>query len=240
MSQTDYVGSTSRSQQVLEALRRVDRKNFIPDEEETLTAISASAQALKVSRKDLAYNDEALSIGYGQTCSQPSMVAFMADALDLKPGMKILEIGTGCGYHAAVTAELIGTTGKVYSLEYLPELADLAEENLKKHFGLRYQKMVTVIKGDGSTGLPEQAPFDAIYLTAGVKLEHFEPGILAQQLKLPGGILLYPEEDGLMVKEIYGQYGNIKDIQFYRRVFFVPLRGENAESDIELPAIRAQ
>lgn len=271
----EYLDSTPRSQQVLEAMRKVDRKNFIPDEEETLTiisaeahqqlkqslgifnngktavwedvrkivqgacAVNASAWPLKVSRRDLAYQDEVIPIGYDQTCSQPSMVAFMADALKLQPGMKVLEIGTGCGYHAAVTAELVGKKGKVYSLEYISELAELAHNNLKRHFGAGYQQRVFIIEGDGSAGLPEKAPFDAIYLTAGVRLNQFEPGILAAQLKLPGGTLLYPERDGLMMKEVYGPFGNIQDIKFYSEVCFVPLKEGNTTPKKELPIVWA-
>ncbi len=271
-----YLDSSRRSRQVLEAIRRVDRRNFIPEgEEAVLTTISAeayqqlnqglecitsgkpasmedvrkivlgacqanaSAITLKISERDLAYNDEVLSIGYGQTCSQPSMVAFMADVLELKPGMKVLEIGTGCGYHAAITSELVGKEGKVYSLELVPELAELAHYNLEKQFGPDYQSRVTIINADGSTGLPERAPFDAIYLTAGVQLSQFESGILAAQLRLPGGVLLYPEEEGMMVREKYGRFGNIEDITFYSEVVFVPLKGKNAEGKAEVPILKA-
>ena len=266
-SRENYLVSTPRSQRVLEAMRRVDRAKFIPDEDQPLIVVDeqsqrklarnlesvmrgseqptmadiqrillgtcevmASSRTLNVSRRALAYNDEVIPLGYDQTCSQPSMVAFMADALELQPGMKVLEIGTGCAYHAAVTAELVWEKGKVYSIEYLPELASLARENLKNHFGPEYQRRVEVICGDGSVGLPDQAPFDAIYLTAGVKLEHFEPGLLAPQLKLPGGTLLYPEDDGIMVRESYGRFGNVEAIKYYHGVAFVPLKGKNGEA----------
>lgn len=271
-----YLDSSRRSRQVLEAMRKVDRRNFIPGGEEavftTISAeayqqlnqslecitsskpasmenvrkivlgacqVNASTSTLKVLQKDLAYNDEVLSIGYGQTCSQPSMVAFMTDVLELKPGMKVLEIGTGCGYHAAITSELVGKEGKVYSLELLPELAELAHFNLENQFGSDYQSRVTIINTDGSAGLPEKAPFDVIYLTAGVQLSQFEPGLLAAQLKLPGGMLLYPEEDGLLIKEVYGKYGNIRDLQLYQPVCFVPLKGKNAEGKEEVISLKA-
>ncbi len=276
-SRENYLVSTPRSQRVLDAMRRVDRARFIPDENQAMTIVDeevqrtlarnlelvmvggekptlanirsivfgacelvSSARTLNVSRRALAYNDEVIPIGYDQTCSQPSMVAFMADALELQPGMNVLEIGTGCGYHAAVTAEIVGEQGKVYSVEFLPKLVSLARENLKNNFGSEYHQRVEVISGDGSTGLPDQAPFDAIYLTAGVKLGHFEPGLLARQLKLPGGLLLYPEEDGLMIRERYGRFGQIEEIQFYHGVQFVPLQGENVERVAELPTLRAQ
>lgn len=269
-----YLDSSRRSPQVLEAMRRVDRKNFIPDGEETLVVVDrqpqqelrkslaaitedkptlenirrivlgacklqASVRNFRISPRDLAYNDEVLSIGYGQTCSQPSMVAFMADMLELKPEMKVLEIGTGCGYHAAITSELVGREGKIYSMELLPELAELAEHNLERHFGPEYRSRITIINADGSAGLPERAPFDLIYLTAGVDLSQFEPGILAEQLKLPGGLLLYPEVDGLMIKEKYGPHGNISERQCYEPVCFVPLKGKNAEGKEEVIKLKA-
>ncbi len=271
-----YLVSTPRSQRVLEAMRRVDRATFIPDDNISLTIVDeelqqqlvrdlelvmgrdarptaanirssvvsayhlvASTRTVMISRRALAYNDEVIPIGYDQTCSQPSMVAFMADALDLKPGMNVLEVGTGCGYHAAVTAELVGNEGKVYSIECIPELAALARRNLRDHFGPDYQRRVEILCRDGSIGLPEQAPFDAIYFTAGVELKHFEPGLLAQQLNLPGGILLYPEKAGFMIRERYGKFGNVEEIQWYDEVAFVPLKGRNAEpSTSELPALR--
>ena len=275
-SREHYLVSTPRTRRVLDAMRRVDRAKFIPDDDISITVVDeqsqrqlaqslesvmggderptmanihqiilgtcevmASSRTLNVSRRALAYNDEVILIGYDQTCSQPSMVAFMADTLELQPGMKVLEIGTGCGYHAAVTAELVGDQGKVYSVEFLPELASLARRNLKNYFGPGYKKRVKVIRGDGSVGLPHKAPFDAIYFTAGVKLENFEPGLLAQQLKLPGGVLLYPEENGIMVREKYGRFGYIEEIQYYHGVGFVPLKGKNATpSDPELSLAR--
>lgn len=127
---------------VLDAMRKVPRHLFMPEE-----------------YQDQAYNDYPLPIGYGQTISQPFIVAYMTDAL--KPGrkMKALEIGTGSGYQAAVLAEIVD---KVFTIEIVPELAAESAERLKK---LEYDN-VTCKFGDGYQGWPEQAPFDIIIITA--------------------------------------------------------------------------
>jgi len=127
---------------VLDAMRKVPRHLFMPEE-----------------YRDQAYNDYPLPIGYGQTISQPFIVAYMTEAL--KPGkkMKALEIGTGSGYQAAVLAEIVD---KVFTIEIVPELAAESAERLKK---LGYDN-VTCKFGDGYQGWPEQAPFDIIIITA--------------------------------------------------------------------------
>lgn len=146
---------------VLEAIRAVPRHEFVPEE-----------------RRDRAYQDRPLPIGHDQTISAPHMVAIMCDRLALSPGDRVLEIGTGCGYHAAVTAEIVGVgrgpatatggeaseseaaEGAVYSVEYESALADRASERLDD---LGYD--VAVRQGDGHEGWPERAPYDAAYLT---------------------------------------------------------------------------
>ena len=127
---------------VLDAMRKVPRHLFTPKE-----------------YQDQAYNDYPLPIGYGQTISQPFIVAYMTEAL--KPGkkMKALEIGTGSGYQAAVLAEIVD---KVFTIEIVPELATESAERLKK---LGYDN-VTCKFGDGYQGWPEQASFDIIIITA--------------------------------------------------------------------------
>lgn len=125
-----------------------------------------------------AYEDKPLPVGFGQTISAPHMVAMMTTALQLEPGDHVLEVGTGVGYHAAVVKALVGPTGRVVSVEYLPELAELARQNIQAA-----GQDVTVIQGDGADGAPEHAPFDAIYITCAVpKL----PGDLVEQLKIGG------------------------------------------------------
>jgi protein-L-isoaspartate(D-aspartate) O-methyltransferase len=156
------------SKAVEDAMRRVPREEFLPAE-----------------LREEAYVDSPLPIGEGQTISAPHMVAIMAENLDLKPGQKILEVGTGSGYHAAVCAEVIAPDGHIYSIERITSLASFAEDNLKR---TGYAKLVTVILGDGSKGLPDHAPYDRIFVAAGAP---DVPSPLTAQLA-HGGKLLVP------------------------------------------------
>ena len=110
-----------------------------------------------------AYEDAPLPIGFGQTVSAPHMVAMMSSALQLKEGDKVLEVGTGVGYHAAVAKAAVGGKGRVTSLEFLPELVQLARKNLKSA-----HLKVEVHEGDGFHGWPPNAPYDAIYVTCAI------------------------------------------------------------------------
>ena len=134
------------SSRVEEAMKRVPREEFLPED-----------------MRDEAYVDSPLPIGEGQTISAPHMVAIMVEQLELKPGHKVLEIGAGSGYHAAVCAEVVAPEGHVYTIERISSLATFAEANLKK---TGYSKLVTVIFGDGTKGLPDYAPFDRIFVAA--------------------------------------------------------------------------
>jgi len=148
---------------VLQAMRRVPRHEFVPPE-----------------YVDQSYANHPLPIGYGQTISQPFIVAYMSENSELKPGDRVLEIGTGSGYQAAILADM-GMI--VYSIEIVPELAAEAEARLKR---LGYD--VQVRAGDGYYGWPEAAPFDAIIVTAAPEQV---PETLVEQLK-PGGRLVIP------------------------------------------------
>ncbi len=185
--------------------------------------ISQTARTFSAETRGLAYNDMPLDIGYGQTCSQPSLVALMDDLLELQPGMKVLEVGAGCLYHAAITKKLVGEEGEVYSMECQPQLVKLAKENNIKYC----DDGINVIEGDGSLGLLEEAPFDRIYLTAGALLPEgggsFRPGVLIEQLS-PGGILLVPEEKGRILKY---EFGSSIPNTVVDGISFVPLRGDN-------------
>ena len=153
-------------ERVLEALEAVPRHEFVPE-----------------SRRRSAYADRPLPIGDGQTISAPHMVAIMADELALEPGESVLEIGTGCGYHAAVTAELVGAD-HVYSVEYSEELAERARETLAD---LGYGD-VSVRVGDGREGWADHAPYDAVYFTCAAT---GFPDPVVDQTR-PGGRLLAP------------------------------------------------
>jgi protein-L-isoaspartate(D-aspartate) O-methyltransferase len=157
-------GRDIRSTRVLEAMARVPRHLFVPEE----------------SRAD-AYGDYPLPIGYGQTISQPYIVAFMTEALEVEPHHRVLEIGTGSGYQAAILAEL---GREVYSIEIVEPLAKRTHELLAK---LGYTKLHLRI-GDGYRGWPEAAPFDAILVTAAG--DHVPPALI-DQLK-PGGRMVLP------------------------------------------------
>ena len=244
-----YLGIESkRDDKVLDAMRKVDREKFLPPgivsylaqtyipfksvkkEEVSTKDIKPGPPLLMVELRHLAYNDEMIPIGHYedqvQTCSQPSMVAFMNDVLELGKGMKVLEIGTGCGYHAAVTSQMVGEEGKVFSVEIIKDLRVLAEANLRYVFGEEFEKRFYLFQGDGSIGLKEHAPFDRIYLTAGIKLASFKPSILGEQLNPNGGILLFPEERGSLIKQKYENGVSVE--KMYNRVMFVPLLGENS------------
>ena len=162
-------GREIRSPRVLDAMRKVPRHRFVPP--------------AMVSR---AYDDSPLPIGYNQTISQPFIVAHMTEALDIQSSHKVLEIGTGSGYQAAVLGELART---VYTIEIVPELARGAAATLK---GLGYSN-VHVRAGDGYAGWPEEAPFDRIMLTAAPEEI---PKPLIDQLAARGRLLAPVGEQG--------------------------------------------
>jgi protein-L-isoaspartate(D-aspartate) O-methyltransferase len=149
---------------VLEAMRRVPRHLFVPPE-----------------YRSEAYDDHPVAIGYGQTISQPYIVGFMLHALQLEPGHRVLEIGTGSGYQTALLAELVAA---VYSLEVIAPLADRARETLT---ALHYHN-VTIHVGDGHAGWPEHAPYDRI---VGAAAPEAVPPALLEELT-DGGIIALP------------------------------------------------
>ena len=157
-------GRPALDARVLDAMRKVPRHEFVP--------------ALQ---RRSAYRNRPLPIGGGQTISQPYIVALMTDLLQLKPDDKVLEIGTGCGYQAAVLAELVRS---VYTIEIVASLGRAAAKTLAR---LNYANVHARI-GDGYKGWPDEAPFDAIIVTAAP--DHIPPALI-DQLK-PGGRLVIP------------------------------------------------
>lgn len=153
-----------RDGRVIQALEKIPRHLFVPPE-----------------HRSLAYEDRPVSIGPAQTVSQPYIVAFMTEALQVRPGDRILEIGGGSGYQAAVLEEL---GAEVFSVELVPELARTAEENLRRAGYSRTQ----VTAGDGSRGWPEHAPYDAVVVTCAPPEV---PPALFDQLR-EGGRLVIP------------------------------------------------
>lgn len=151
-------------EKVARAMREAPRHEFVPEEE-----------------RGRAYENRPLPIGHGQTISQPLIVAIMTDLLDIEPGDKVLEIGTGSGYQAAVLAAL---GAEAHSIEIIPELAEFGRENLKRAgYG-----QVDVREGDGYHGLAQEAPFKAIIVTAAAS--HIPPPLVEQLA--PGGRMVIP------------------------------------------------
>ncbi len=186
---------------VLEAMRRVPREAFVPN--------ASYAQA---------YADRALPIGSGQTISQPYMVAVMSEALRLTGSERVLDVGTGSGYQAAVLGELARS---VMTIERVPELAETARARLT---ALGYAN-VDVRVGDGTLGSPSYAPFDGILVAAGAPRA---PDALKQQLSPDGGRLVIPigpaEQQWLVVITRHGdQFAEFSGIG----CVFVPLLGHD-------------
>ena len=187
-----------KDSRVLEAIRNVPRHLFVPE-----------------NLKDLAYNDEPLPIGSGQTISQPYIVAYMTEILQLQEGDRILEIGTGSGYRAAILAELVDS---VFTIEILPGLSKKAAEILNK---LNYENIYFKV-GNGFYGWPEKEPFDAIIVTAAPEKI---PQPLVDQLNV-GGRMIIPVGD--FFQELYLMRKTESGIKKEKKlpVRFVPLQGE--------------
>jgi protein-L-isoaspartate(D-aspartate) O-methyltransferase len=188
-----------RSARVLDAMRNVPRHLFVPDE------VRASA-----------YADRPLPIGFDQTISQPYIVAYMTEALEVEPTHKVLEIGTGSGYQAAILGVL---SKEVYTIEIVEPLATRARQTLKT---LGYAN-VQVRTGNGYLGWPEQAPFDRIMVTAAP--DEVPPALVAQ-LKV-GGLMAIPVGTGVQELRILRKTKS-GGMETLRRlpVMFVPMTGK--------------
>jgi protein-L-isoaspartate(D-aspartate) O-methyltransferase len=195
---------------VLKAMRCVPRHEFVLEE-----------------YLEQAYDDHPLPIGYGQTISQPYIVAWMTELIELQPGEKVLEIGTGSGYQAAILAELGGL--EVYSIEIVPELADIAEQRLKR---LGYAD-VQLKQGDGYYGWSEDSLFDAIIVTAAP--DHLPIPLVAQLAE--GGRLVIPigPQGGFQTLWVWvNKQGELKAYNM-GLVSFVPFTGEGVKQPPNMP-----
>ncbi len=193
-----------RTREVIDAFMKVPREEFVPE-----------------MYRELAYRDHPVPIGYGQTISAPHMVAIMTEALKPRRGHRVLEVGAGSGYQAAILAEIVKPEGHVWSIERVSELVEFAKKNLAK---AGYSDYVTVIHGDGSKGYEPATPYDRIIVTAATPKV---PEPLIKQLK-PGGILVIPTGDlylqtlKIVTKD---EAGNLSEEDSVPCVF-VPLIGE--------------
>jgi len=195
-----------RDERVLEAMARVPRHEFVYPE-----------------LRDEAYEDHPIAIGEGQTISQPFVVADMLEALALRPEDVVLEVGTGSGYETAVLAELVR---KVYSIERIASLAERSRAVLER---LGYRN-VTVVHGDGSQGLPEAAPFDAIVVSAAAPRV---PKPLMDQLR-DGGRLVIPVGSGFAQElQLVRKIGDRTTTLYLDGVRFVPLIGRDGFREAE-------
>lgn len=199
MVRTQLIPRGIRDERVLDAMRRVPRHLFVDE-----------------SMQFRAYDDMALSIGESQTISQPYMVAVMTELLELKGSEKVLEVGTGSGYQAAILAEL---AKEVYTIDRIEELSRHAEA---RFHSLGYEN-IHVMAGDGTLGWPEEAPFNSIVVTAGTPKV---PDPLTDQLS-EGGILVAPVGDRFSQQliKIRKTKGEIKQ-EYHTPCVFVPLIGK--------------
>lgn len=195
-------GDDALDRDVIKSLGTVRRHEFVPDVQ-----------------RPFAYENRPLPIGYGQTISQPYIVALMTDLIDAEGGDVVLEVGTGSGYQAAILAELVD---HVYTIEIIEALADESDARLRR---LGYDN-VTVRLADGYYGWEEHAPFDAIIVTAAAS--HVPPP-LVQQLK-PGGKMVIPVGGRFMTQQLLLLEKTADDEVITRQVAavrFVPLTGEH-------------
>lgn len=197
-----YLDKEALDPRIMAAMASVPREKFVPTES-----------------RDAAYENRPLAIGHGQTISQPYIVAIMTDLVKPQPDDKVLEIGTGSGYQAAILAELVA---KVYTIEIIEELGRQASGRLEK---LGYENVTTRI-GDGYYGWPEEAPFDRILVTAAAS--HVPPSLI-EQLK-PGGLMIIPVGSRFMIQQLVIIEKDVSENITTRQILpvrFVPLTGEH-------------
>lgn len=186
-----------KSERLIEAFKKIDRKDFVLPE-----------------YAGEAYFDYPLPIGFNQTISQPSTVAFMLELLQPQAGEKILDIGSGSGWTTALLAEIAGKNGYVHGVEIIPGLVKFGKNNLKKYAF----RNVKILQAGKSLGLPEKAPYDKILVSAaGEKV----PDELLAQLKIKGVLVIPIKNDVWKIKKISSEETNKEK---YEGFVFVPLK----------------
>jgi protein-L-isoaspartate(D-aspartate) O-methyltransferase len=188
-----------RDRRVLYAMQEIPREEFVPLESRVLS-----------------YSDDPIHIGWDQTISQPYMTALMAEALELTGGETVLEVGTGCGYAAAVLGAL---AARVVSIEILPELARIAQENLRR---TARGSNVEVVHGDGAFGYRELAPYGGISVAAGAP---DTPALLLEQLDDPGRLVIPVGSQEDQELRVFSKHDGRIDYRVATYCRFVPLRG---------------
>lgn len=184
---------------IIEAFKKTDRADFVPEE-----------------LREVAYSNTPLPIGEGQTISQPLTVAFMLELLEPKEEEKILDIGAGSGWTAALLAEIVGEKGKVIAIERIPELVNFAEQNIAKYNFIE-KGIVKVVQGDGSKGFKAEAPYDKIIAAAAAREI---PRAWKEQLKIGGRIVAPVSSSVVMLHKTEQDHFEKKE---YFGFAFVPL-----------------
>lgn len=184
---------------IIEAFQKIKRVDFLPED-----------------MKDLSEMNEALPIGFGQTISQPLVVAFMLEHLQPEPGNKILDVGSGSGWTTALLADIVGEKGKVFAIEIVPDLREFGERNVSRYNFIE-KGIAKFIVADGSKGYREEAPFDRILTSASGKEV---PQAWKEQLKI-GGRIVAPIDSSiwLLIKESENSFKKVE----YPGFAFVPL-----------------
>ena len=198
-----------KTPRIIEAFRKIKRVDFLPRE-----------------IKDLAELNEALSIGYGQTISQPLVVAFMLELLDPQPGNKILDIGSGTGWTTALLAQIVGQKGKVIAIDIIPELVEFGRRNVSKYNFIE-RGTVEFICADGSKGYEKEAPYDKILASASAETL---PQVWKEEVKIGGRIVtpigssiwLFIKKSPSFAKATEGKEAEFEEIE-YPGFAFVPL-----------------
>jgi len=161
-------GGWLKTPEIINAFRKVKRKDFLPED-----------------AKDLDELNQALPIGFGQTISQPLTVAFMLELLQPKPGDKILDVGAGSGWTSALLAKIVGSKGKVFAMEIIPELVEFGKNNVAK-YGFLENQIIEFICQSGFEGFEKETPYDKILVSASGKEASEE---LKKQLKINGRLV---------------------------------------------------
>ena len=192
-----------KSPEIIGSFRKIERRDFLPED-----------------IKNLAELNEALSIGWGQTISQPLVVAFMLEQLQPKKGDKILDVGAGSGWTTALLAEIVGSQGKIIAMEIIPELKEFGERNVNKYNFIK-KEIVEFICTDGSKGYSKEAPFDRILASAACQEI---PPAWKEQVKV-GGRIVVPIKNSiwLFIKKSEKEFEEIE----YPGFVFVPLVSNN-------------